>query len=173
MRQLADIADDAVAADILADCEGYAGFALLKFQRIDDLTRHDDRDDPVRHLNADNGDLVRNSCNTDAGRAERQRDIVGQIRDLGQLHAALQFQFVPCDRRTARNVDDMCFNAKRLKCVAQPFGVLPHFLRAVVGLSAACFQKRHGREFIFRLLRLLLADFLRNLGRFQLYIRFL
>ena len=103
-----------------------------------------------------------------------QRNIVCQICDFGlSLTPLLQLQLIPRDRRTARNVDDMCFNAKRLKCVAQPFGVLPHFLRAVVGLSAACFQKRHGREFIFRLLRLLLADFLRNLGRFQLYIRFL
>ena len=171
MRQLADIADDAVAADVLADSEGHAGLALFKFRRIDDLARHDDRDDPVRYLDADNGDLVRDGRDADAGRAEGQRDIVGQIRDLGELHAALQLQLVPRDRRAARNIDDMRLDAEGLERVAQALGVLPHFLRAVVRLAASGLQERHGREFVFRLLRLLLADLLRDLGRFELHVR--
>ena len=65
----------------------------------------------------------------------------------------------------------MRLDAEGLERVAQALSVLPHFLRAVVRLAASGLQERHGREFVFRLLRLLLADLLRDLGRFELHVR--
>ena len=171
MRQLADIADDAVAADILADGKGDLRLVLCKLRRVDDLARHDDRYDPVRHLDADHGDLVRDGRDAHARRAERQRDVVRQIRDLRELDAALQLQLIPRDRRAACDVDDVRLDAERLQRIAQPLRILPHFLGAVVRLTAPGLQKVDGRELILGLCGLLLRDLLRDLRGLELHVR--
>ena len=60
MRQLGNVAHDAVAADVLADGEGQLGLTCLECGRVDDLACKDGVDDLVRHLDANHGNLVRN-----------------------------------------------------------------------------------------------------------------
>ena len=70
MRQLPDVADDAAAADVLADSKGDARLASSELRRIDHVARQHDRDRAIRHLDADHGDLVGDGRNTHARGAE-------------------------------------------------------------------------------------------------------
>jgi recombinational DNA repair protein RecR len=51
--------------------------------------------------------------------AERQRDVVGQIRDLRELYAAVQLQLVARDGRAADDVDDVRLDAEALERVGK------------------------------------------------------
>ena len=53
VRELRDVADDALAADVLADGEAELRFGGGKFRRVDDIAQADGAYDFIRHLNAD------------------------------------------------------------------------------------------------------------------------
>ena len=82
MRQPGNVADNAVAADVLADGKGELGFAVAEFRRVDDLAGKDGIDGLVGHLDADHGDFVRDRGDTNACGAQRKGNVVGQIGDL-------------------------------------------------------------------------------------------
>ena len=169
VRQLSDIADDAVSADVLTDSKRHLGFAPHKLRRIDHIARQYRRHHAVRHLNADHGDFLRNCRDADARRAKRQRNIVCQIGHFRQLHAPVQLQLIARDGRTPCDVDDCRLDAEGLERIAQPLGVLPHFLGAVVRLSGAFLQQLHGRILICRRLGRA-GNFLRNCRCLQMHI---
>ena len=155
MRQLGDVADDAAAADVLADSERNFGLALAEFVRVDHVPRQHRRHQLVRHFDADDRNFIRDGRDAHAGRAERQRNIVRQICHLGQLRPAAQLQLIPRDRRPARHIDDVRLNVEALQRIGQALGVLPHLLCAVrrrAGRTAqqidrriAVFRRRRGR----------------------------
>ena len=170
MRQLGDVADDAAAADVLADSERNFGLALAEFVRVDHVPRQHRRHQLVRHFDADDRNFIRDGRDAHAGRAERQRNIVRQICHLGQLRPAAQLQLIPRDRRPARHIDDVRLNVEALQRIGQALGVLPHLLCAVrrrAGRTAqqidrriAVFRRRRGRLDLGGNLRGLLPDVL-------------
>ena len=52
----------------------------------------------------------------------------------------LQLELIPRDRRAARNVDDRRLDAEGLERIAEPLGVLAHFLGSVVRRAGALLQ---------------------------------
>ena len=82
MGQSGNVADDAVAADVLADGKGDFGFAVAEFRRVNDLPGIDGIDGLVGHLDADHGDLVRDGRDTNARGTQRKGNVICQIGDL-------------------------------------------------------------------------------------------
>ena len=140
VRQSSDVADDAVAAYVLADGEGDLRFALFKLRRVDHIARKYRRDDAVRHLDADHGNLLGNRRDANARRTECQSNIVREIRHLRELYTPAEFELIPRDRRTSRDVDDRRLNAEGFERIAEPLGILAHFLGSVVRRAGALLQ---------------------------------
>ena len=140
MRQSSDVADDAVAADVLADGKGDLRFALFKLRRVDHVARKYRRDDAVRYFNTDHRNFLGNRRDADARRAKRQSNIVREIRHLRELYTPAELELIPRDRRTSRDVDDRRLNAEGFERIAEPFGVLAHFLGSVVRRAGALLQ---------------------------------
>ena len=70
MRELGNVADDAVAPDVLADGKAELGSGVLERGRIDDVTQVNGADNFVRHFHADRGDLIGDRGNAHADNAE-------------------------------------------------------------------------------------------------------
>ena len=140
VRQSSDVADDAVAADVLADGEGDLRFALFKLRRVDHVARKYRRDDAVRYFNTDHRNFLGNRRDADARRAKRQSNIVREIRHLRELYTPAELELIPRDRRTSRDVDDRRLNAEGFERIAEPFGVLAHFLGSIVRRAGALLQ---------------------------------
>ena len=144
--QSGDVADDALAADVLAHGKGDAGFALMKLQGIDDIPDADRGDQLIGHLDAHHGDFVGNGGNPHTGGAQSQGNVVGQIGDLAELHAPVQLQLIAGDGRAADDVDNVGIDAEAHQGIVEPFGVDLHFLGAVHHGAVAGIQQLHRRE---------------------------
>ena len=131
MRQLGDVADDAVAADVLADGKRELGLGIAECGRVDNIAQADRADDLVRHLDADGRDLVRDRRDAHILHAERERKVTGEVRDLVELHARLELEIVACDRRAARHVADRGIDAEAAQSGIEPVAVEADLLRCV------------------------------------------
>ena len=104
MRQLCNIAYDAVSADVLAHGKGHLGGVIPKCLGVDDLMDMDGRDQLVGHLDAHRRDLVRDGGDAHAGGPQRQGNVVGKVGELVEPDALIQLHLVPGDRGAAGHV---------------------------------------------------------------------
>ena len=112
MRQLCDVADDAVAADVLAECKAELGLGVDELRRLDDITQVHRADDLVRDLDADGGYLVRDGRDAHIHNAEGKREIAREIRHARELDALLKLYIKARDRGAARHTDDSGVDAE-------------------------------------------------------------
>ena len=149
VRQLRDVADDVPAADVLTNGKGRGGGVLRKLARFKYRADIDGRNELVRHLDADDGDLVGNGGDAHAACAERKGNIVLQVGDLRELHALAEREFVARDRRAAHHIARLSVHAEARERLRQAAGVVAQ-LRACFGSVryAALFQQRDGRILI-------------------------
>src|SRR5699024_3401876 len=94
VRQLGYVADHALAGDVLAYGEGQRALGVLELRRLDDVAQVDQADYLVRRLDAGRAYLVRYRRYAHVHDAEGERDVVGEVRELGELHARVQLQVV-------------------------------------------------------------------------------
>ena len=167
MRQLCNVADDAVAADVLAHGEGDAGLALVKLHRVDDVPDVDGAHQLVGHLDAHDGDFIGDGGNADARGAQCQGNVVGKVGELGELHAAVELQLIAGDRGAADDVDDMGVDAEAHQRVAQALGVELHLLGAVHHALLGLVEEPDRRVGVDGLLLPCLGNFRGNLRGLQ------
>ena len=158
VRQLGDIADDAVAADVLADGKRELGLGIAECGRIDNIAQAHGADDLVRHLDADGGDFVRDRRNAHVFHAECERKVTGKVRDLVELHTRLELEVVARDRRAARHITDGSIDAEAAQGSVEPVAVEADLLRRVRLVLLARAQERHRRELIGRVVGILALD---------------
>ena len=158
MRQLGDVADDAVAADVLADGERELGLGIAECGRVDDIAQAHGADDLVRYLDADGGDLVRDRRDAHVFHAERERKVTGKVRDLVELHARLELEVVARDRWAARHIADGGIDAEAAQGGVEPVAVEADLLRRVRLVLLPGTQERHRRELIGRVVGILALD---------------
>ena len=115
VRQLGNITDDVLAADVFADGKRDIGFVRNEFAGFEHVADMNGRDELVRHLDPDDRDLVGDRRDAHAACAERKGDIVLQIGDLGELDSLVKRKFIACDGRTAHNVARLCLHAEACK----------------------------------------------------------
>ena len=158
MRQLGDVADDAVAADVLADGKRELGLRIAERGRVDDIAQANGADDLVRHLDADGRDLVRDRRDAHILHTERERKVAGEVRDLVELHARLELEIVARDRGAARHVADGRIDAEAAQGSVEPVAVEADLLRRVRLILLPRAQERHRRELIGRVVGILALD---------------
>ena len=158
MRQLGDVANDAVAADVLADGERELGLGIAECRRVDNIAQAHGADDLVRHLDADGGNFVRDGRDAHVLHAERERKVAGKVRDLVELHARLQLEIVARDRGAARHVADGRVDAEAGQGGVEPVAVEADLLRRVRLVLLPGAQERHRRELIGRVVGVLALD---------------
>ena len=158
MRQLGDVADDAVAADVLADGKRELGLSIAECGRVDNIAQAHGADDLVRHLDADGRDLIRDGRDAHVLHAERERKVAGEVRDLVELHARLELEIVACDRGAARHVADRGIDAEAAQSGIEPVAVEADLLRCVGLILLPRAQKRHRRQLIGRVVGVLALD---------------
>ena len=154
MRQLRNIAHDAVAADVLANGKAQAGLGVLELCGGDDVAEIDGADDLVGHFDADGGDLVRDRRDADVHDAQRQRQVAREIRDAGELDALLKLDIVARDRGAARDADDRGVDAKAADRSLEAFPVQRDLVPRVDSGCGGAAQQIQRREHIVPLLRL-------------------
>ena len=169
MRELGNVADDAVAADVLADGKAELGSGVLERGRIDDVTQVNGADNFVRHFHADRGYLIGDRGNAHADNAERERQIARKVRKLAELHAGFELKIVARDRWPAGDLGHRGADAEAVERRFQPLAVERHLLPAVGRDPVPGFEESYRRILVFRhLLRLL--DRLRDLVRGGIHI---
>ena len=150
VRQLCDVADDALAAYVLADGERQARGRVFEGRRVDDVAQVYDADYLVRHLDADGGYLVRDGRYTDVHDAQREREVAGEVGELSELHARVELKVVARDGGPARDADYVRRDAEAVQRGLQPVAVEGNLVTAVDSGSRALAQEVYGRELIFR-----------------------
>lgn len=78
-------------------------------------------------------------------RAEREGDVVGKVRDLGELHALIERKFIACDAGAAHHVARAGVHAEALERFGKAAGVVAQ-LRAHHGARAALVEQCDGRK---------------------------
>ena len=166
MRQLFDIADNVFACDIPAQGKGRLGLVLGEIPGLDDVPDEHGGNVFVGHFNAHYRDLIGNGGNADAGGAQRQGDIVRQIRDLAELHALVQHELIPGDGGPVYYIAGGGIYTKAGEGLCQAAGVVPQLGSGLdMILSPAGPQQGNGRELVDILpSRQLLLDFCRHGG---------
>ena len=164
--QLFNVADDVPAGDVPAQGKGRLGLVLGEVPGLDDVPDEDGGDMLVGHLDAHHGNFVGDGSDADAGGAQRQGNVVRQVRDLAELHTLIQHELVPGDGGTVDHVAGGGIHAEAGEGLRQAAGVVPQ-LSAGLGeiLTPAGPQERNGRELVNILLRRqLLLNFRRDCG---------
>ena len=132
---------------------------LGKRPRLDHVADAHGRDRPVRHLDADDGDLVRNRRDAHAARAEREGDVVGEIRNLAELHTLIERELIARDARAVDDLARLRIHAEALERLGKAARVAAQ-LRAHLGvvLRVVLVEQRDGRiaVFVLRLCQLVL-----------------
>ena len=160
MGHFGNVTHDAASVNALAQRDGGLGFCLGKLGGIDNLPQGDRRDRPVRHLDANHGDLSGNGSDADAGRTQTQGNIIGAAGDLIQPDALVKLHLVAGNAGASGNVDDMSVDIEAGEGLVEAAGIFPHFLRAVRSGTHRAFQQIQRREAVIRLLhRLRLGNF--------------
>ena len=154
MGELGDVSDDAVAADVLAHGESHGGLVPGKLTGFNDIPDAHRGHGTVGHLNAHGRYLARHRSHTHAAYTQSQRDVIGKIGDLGELHALRLRELIPGDAGTANHLPGLRIHAEAAEGVRQPLGIAAHF-GAGLGEAArrALFQQGDGRILVL-LLRL-------------------
>ena len=145
MRKLADIPHDAAAADVLAHGEGHRGLVLGEGTGLHHVPDADGGDGPVRDLDAHHGNFIGDGGDANAAGAQCQRNVIGEVGDLGQLHPLLQRELIAGDAGAVDHGAGVGVHAEALKGLCQALGVTPQLsphLRIVVG--GILIQKRDG-----------------------------
>ena len=158
MRQLGDVADDAVAADVLADGKRELGSGIAERGRVNNIAQAHGTDDLVRHLDADGRNLVRDRRDAHVFHTERERKVTGKVRDLVELHARLELEVVARDRGAARHITDGGIDAEAAQGSVEPVAVEADLLRRVRLVLLPRAQERHRRELIGRVVGILALD---------------
>ena len=114
---------------------------LARFKYRADI---DGRNELVRHLDADDGDLVGNGGDAHAACAERKGNIVLQVGDLRELHALAEREFVARDRRAAHHIARLSVHAEARERLRQAAGVVARSAPASAAFVTALFQRVMG-----------------------------
>ena len=146
VRELGDIADDTVAADVLADGKGELGLGRLETLRLQDRAQIDRADDLVRHLDADGGDLLGDRRDAHVDHAERQRQIAREIGHARELDALLELEIVTRDRGAADHADDGGVDAEAADRVLQALAVERDLIPGVRASAQALVEQLERRE---------------------------
>ena len=173
MGQPGDIAHDGAAADVLTHGEGHGAGMVGKLPALDHVPDTDGGDSLVGHLDAHGGDLAGDRCDTHAGSAQRQSDIIAEIGELAELHALIQCELIAGDAGAVDDLAGMSVYPEGGQRRRQPLGVEPqlraHLLMVVVGIFI---QQRDGRVAVGSLpLGQLLFDGLADLGGGAFHLR--
>ena len=150
MRQLGNIADYALAADVLAYGEAEARMRVFEGGRVYYVPQVDDAYYLVRHLDADGGYLVRDGGYADVHDAEGEGQVAGEVSQLRELHARVELQVVARDRGTARDADDVRRDAEAVQRRLQALAVEGYLVPAVHGGRRALAEQVYGRELVLR-----------------------
>ena len=146
VRQLCNVADDALAADVLADGKAQLGLGVCKLGGVDDIPQADGADDLVRHLDADGGDLFGDGRDAHVHNAQGQGQIAREIRHARELHALLKLDIIAGDGGAAGHAHDVGGDAEAVQGPLQPLLVDQDLLPAVAGGRRAATQQLHRRE---------------------------
>ena len=126
MGELCDVADNAVAADILAHGEGHGGLVAGELPGLDDLPDAHRGHGPVGHLNAHRGNLARHRGHPDAAHAQGQGNVIGQVCDFGELHPLGLSKLIAGDAGTPDHLAGLSIHAKAAQGVRQALGIAAH-----------------------------------------------
>ena len=151
MGQLFDVADDIPSADVPAQRKGRFGGVLHEVPGLNNIPNQHRRHGPVGDLDANNGNLIRHSGDTHAAGSQRQRDIVLQVCDFGELHTLIQRELIPRDRGAVNHIARLGVHAEAGQSLRQPAGIVPQFrsCRNVV-FSLIFPQQAHRRIAVLR-----------------------
>ncbi|MPM39736.1 hypothetical protein SDC9_86370 [bioreactor metagenome] len=163
MGQLSDISHDAVSADILAHSKGHGGFVVHECTGFHHVPDQDGGHVLVGHLDAHHGDFIGDGRDADAGGPQRQRNIVRQIGDLGELHTLVQHKFIPGNGGSVNHLPRRGLHAEALQRLAEAAGVVPKLGPGLRKIAARVFvQQSDGGELIVAFAG---RHRVRNLGR--------
>ena len=112
VRELRYVADDTIAADVLAESEAELRLCGGELGRLEDIAEVDGADYFIGDLDADSRDLVRYGRDTDVDDAERQRKVSRKVRDPRELYALLKLDIIARHRGAAGNADYRRVNAE-------------------------------------------------------------
>ena len=155
MRQLCNVAHDALAADVLAHGEGHLGGAVLELRGAEHSSDVHRGDQLVGHLDAHHGDLSRDGGDPHPGGPQGQGDVVGQVGQLVQPDTLIQLQLIPGDRGPPGDVDNIGVDAEGVDGVGQALLVGVEFHQGLSPqLSAPLGEQLQRRVLIGRRLQL-------------------
>ena len=172
MGQAGDVADDAVAPDVLAHGKGHGTGVGGELSGLDHVPDPHGRYRLVGHLNAHGGDLAGNGRDTHTGGAQRQRNIVAEVGQLAELDALIQCKLISGHGGAVDHLTGVGVHAEGGQGSRQTLGIQPqlraHLLMAIVGVLV---QQRDGRIAIrFLTLRQFLFNGLADLGGGALHL---
>ena len=173
MGQAGDVADDAVAPNVLAHGKGHGTGVGGELSGLDHVPDPHGGHSLIGHLNAHGGDLAGNGRDTHAGGAQRQRDIVAEVGQLAELDALIQCKLISGHGGAVDHLAGVGVDTERGQGSRQTLGVQPqlrtHLMMAIVGVLV---QQRDGRIAIrFLSLCQFLFDGLADLGGGVLHLR--
>ena len=152
MGQFFDVADDIAAADIPPHRKGRFRGMLHKFSGFDNVPDQHRRHRFVGNLNAHHGDFIGHGGNADAAGSQRQRNIILQIGDFGELDPLIQRKFVPGDGGAVDHVPGLGIHAEAGQGLRQTAGVVPQLCPGGHVVFALAFMQQADRGItVFRL----------------------
>ena len=119
MRHFCQVSDDRPALEILAEGDGQRRTNIQKFARLDKLTERDDLRSRVRHLYSNSAPSRNRRHDADALRAHRQREIIGEIGDLTNLHTSGGCHLELGDDGAGRATDELTLDTESAQRVHQ------------------------------------------------------
>ena len=124
-----------IAGDVLPEVDRDLHAAALGLGLLDHFAEADHLPSRVGHLDAD-GILAGDRCDdTDARHAERDGEIVAEVRDLGEPQAGLQFDLVLRDHRARLDLDNLHLEAEFGKRLLEHAGPLANLLLLLLHLQ--------------------------------------
>ena len=112
VRHAGEVGDDRIAADVLAEHERERRRHVVVGLRLDDFAERDHLARLVRDLETHRRLAGNDLDDAHADRRQRAREVLGEVRDLRDLHARRRPQFEAGDHRARVHFDDFGLDAE-------------------------------------------------------------
>ena len=153
MRHLAEIRNDDLARDVLAERHRDRRLRVPEFIAFHDVTQQHGRGVLIRYFDADGGFAGNRRFDSHTRCRKRKRDIVGERCDAVDAHAGRGLQLIAGDDRTDGDIDDLCGNIEALQRFLEQVRDRRRILRALCERLARLVQAVDGRRLVSRRLR--------------------